>query len=468
MSHRESPPRKRRRTSSANYALHHSVSPPYLPMVANVSNQRTAHHYQQLLEGQTHGAVFQGRGGPGGAQPPPQLSPNQHAQQANVHHPVCISCVQQLHRLPQQVSPTGPHPMLNVMHGPRQTRGHPPVLANAHAMSNHNGGGPISNGPPPLLPGLGRRGHGHVQPLQRLPPELQHHPGAQPLSRTTYHDLEPTGPRVSLRSAYPHQLPLNLAALAYHQMANSPPPNGTHPGHNNHGPRSPLHPRSPQGMAAAQLIAGEHLNVTLTPGEVLCSAGSARPRLSPPIRAMRSNHPRRWRYAPPNHHSNSQHYNHHYGGAAAASVGSGPIGPIHVSPSASSNGYMLQFLAAMFNNPPISGMGHHHHLSHHPANRSSPEAENYEALLSLAERLGEAKPRGLLKADIEQLPSYRFNASSVQSTDQTTCVVCMCDFEGRNLLRVLPCSHEFHARCVDKWLKVRNKTLIVAESYVTD
>lgn len=35
-----------------------------------------------------------------------------------------------------------------------------------------------------------------------------------------------------------------------------------------------------------------------------------------------------------------------------------------------------------------------------------------QALLNLAERLGEAKPRGLTKADIEQLPSYRFNAEN--------------------------------------------------------
>lgn len=33
----------------------------------------------------------------------------------------------------------------------------------------------------------------------------------------------------------------------------------------------------------------------------------------------------------------------------------------------------------------------------------------------------------------------------------------MCDFESRQLLRVLPCSHEFHAKCVDKWLKVRGE-----------
>ncbi|XP_029114768.1 E3 ubiquitin-protein ligase RNF38-like isoform X2 [Scleropages formosus] len=80
------------------------------------------------------------------------------------------------------------------------------------------------------------------------------------------------------------------------------------------------------------------------------------------------------------------------------------------------------------------------------------EVENYEALLNLAERLGEAKPRGLTKVDIEQLPSYRFNPNNHQS-EQTLCVVCMCDFESRQLLRVLPCNHEFHAKCVDKWLK---------------
>ena len=37
----------------------------------------------------------------------------------------------------------------------------------------------------------------------------------------------------------------------------------------------------------------------------------------------------------------------------------------------------------------------------------TPDTENYEALLHLAERLGEAKPRGLLKTVIDQLPSYR-------------------------------------------------------------
>ncbi|KRT83684.1 zinc finger protein [Oryctes borbonicus] len=110
------------------------------------------------------------------------------------------------------------------------------------------------------------------------------------------------------------------------------------------------------------------------------------------------------------------------------------------------SGFLLHFLA-MFSNPPMSPFNQTDLSS-----SDSTETENYEALLNLAERLGEAKPRGLAKPEIEQLLSYKFNADTHQG-DQTSCVVCMCDFEARQLLRVLPCSHEFHAKCVDKWLR---------------
>uniref|UniRef100_UPI00358DFCD9 RING finger protein 44-like isoform X2 n=1 Tax=Myxine glutinosa TaxID=7769 RepID=UPI00358DFCD9 len=84
------------------------------------------------------------------------------------------------------------------------------------------------------------------------------------------------------------------------------------------------------------------------------------------------------------------------------------------------------------------------------------DVDDGEALLTLAERLGEAKPRGLSKQDVDQLPSYRYNPENQQS-EQSLCVVCMFDFEARQLLRLLPCSHEFHAKCVDKWLRT-NRT----------
>lgn len=57
--------------------------------------------------------------------------------------------------------------------------------------------------------------------------------------------------------------------------------------------------------------------------------------------------------------------------------------------------------SAMF---PVAQFGQHDISS-----TDSNETENYEALLNLAERLGEAKPRGLARPEIDQLPSYKFN-----------------------------------------------------------
>ena len=80
---------------------------------------------------------------------------------------------------------------------------------------------------------------------------------------------------------------------------------------------------------------------------------------------------------------------------------------------------------------------------------------------SLIKRLGAVKDLYPLKANI-MLICYRYSddesgngGDDDRSLSQTVCVVCMCDFETRQLVRVLPCSHEFHAKCVDKWLKVK-------------
>ncbi|KAK3095722.1 hypothetical protein FSP39_018067 [Pinctada imbricata] len=148
-----------------------------------------------------------------------------------------------------------------------------------------------------------------------------------------------------------------------------------------------------------------------------------------------------------------RHYSRHRSGGRAGRLRSLPLPPPPYP------GFLLHFLA-MLGNPPIPPYGRDFH-------DDATEVENYEALLNLAERLGEAKPKGLTKAEIEQLPAYRFNKETHHSDmDQTSCVVCMCDFENRQLLRVLPCSHEFHAKCVDKWLKT-NRTCPICRADAT-
>ncbi|XP_027199401.2 uncharacterized protein LOC113793552 [Dermatophagoides pteronyssinus] len=196
-----------------------------------------------------------------------------------------------------------------------------------------------------------------------------------------------------------------------------------------------------------------------------------------------------------NHHHNGMHQNqqqhhhhhHHHNSANQA------------RPGVNNPSFVPRITNFINNNTSSSGRptinrasGHHHHHPHQPPfaflsplaipnfdrrfsewsdlplfppntlhnslfNDNMPEAENYEALLSLAERLGEAKPRGLNKSEIDQLPSYRYKPEISAETDQTSCVICICDFEAKQNLRVLPCHHEFHARCIDKWLKT-NRT----------
>lgn len=287
----------------------------------------------------------------------------------------------------------------------------------------------------PISPNQGATGQ-HMMNARHRPPgpanQMVHLDAVGSLEATEAARLQ--GANIHHRVQQTAHLPLNIALAYHHQMSS--------PNNQNHSQRSPLLPRSPQMPIVHHQV--HHADHAMPQIGDICSTNN-RPRLSPPIRGARSQ--RRWQ----RFHSVATG-----GGVSTPMVNNGaalggPLVPLRMSPTPNSHqSYMLQFLAAMFNNPPMPGMGHMGGANM----RTSPEAENYEALLNLAERLGDAKPRGLNKIEIEQLPSYRFNPDSVHSSDQTTCVVCMCDFEARNLLRVLPCSHEFHARCVDKWLKV--------------
>ena len=43
----------------------------------------------------------------------------------------------------------------------------------------------------------------------------------------------------------------------------------------------------------------------------------------------------------------------------------------------------------------------------------------------------------------------------IRSTD---CCLCFEEYSSGDMLRTLPCKHEFHAKCVDRWLLDVNRT----------
>uniref|UniRef100_A0A7S0NBN7 RING-type domain-containing protein n=1 Tax=Hanusia phi TaxID=3032 RepID=A0A7S0NBN7_9CRYP len=49
---------------------------------------------------------------------------------------------------------------------------------------------------------------------------------------------------------------------------------------------------------------------------------------------------------------------------------------------------------------------------------------------------------------VASLPTCRFTGAD----DSKECYICLSNFEEDELIRRLPCHHEFHAHCIDKWL----------------
>ncbi|CAO2827194.1 unnamed protein product [Amaranthus hypochondriacus] len=55
---------------------------------------------------------------------------------------------------------------------------------------------------------------------------------------------------------------------------------------------------------------------------------------------------------------------------------------------------------------------------------------------------------------VESLPVKAYNKSTkFQNEEIAQCYICLLEYEEGDDMRVLPCHHEFHKKCIDKWLK---------------
>ncbi|XP_047957133.1 uncharacterized RING finger protein C4G3.12c-like isoform X1 [Salvia hispanica] len=72
---------------------------------------------------------------------------------------------------------------------------------------------------------------------------------------------------------------------------------------------------------------------------------------------------------------------------------------------------------------------------------------------------------------VDEFPLKYYKKNSKEesdSTDDRQCYICLADYEEGDKLRVLPCNHEFHTPCIDKWLKEVNRVCPVCRHDVCE
>ncbi|XP_039111192.1 E3 ubiquitin-protein ligase RNF6 isoform X1 [Hyaena hyaena] len=65
---------------------------------------------------------------------------------------------------------------------------------------------------------------------------------------------------------------------------------------------------------------------------------------------------------------------------------------------------------------------------------------------------GDDHIHGLTKEQIDNLSTRNYEHNSIDSEPGKICSVCISDYVTGNKLRQLPCMHEFHIHCIDRWL----------------
>ncbi|XP_020504549.2 E3 ubiquitin-protein ligase RNF12-A [Labrus bergylta] len=91
--------------------------------------------------------------------------------------------------------------------------------------------------------------------------------------------------------------------------------------------------------------------------------------------------------------------------------------------------------------------------------------DDYEALLAFEERQGAVVAKKLSRREIQRFPTKSFQ--SANSGGNTQCQICFCDYTDGEKLRMLPCFHDYHVPCIDRWLK-DNTTCPICRANLAD
>ncbi|CAD8066531.1 unnamed protein product [Paramecium sonneborni] len=63
------------------------------------------------------------------------------------------------------------------------------------------------------------------------------------------------------------------------------------------------------------------------------------------------------------------------------------------------------------------------------------------------------QPQPMSSSEIKQIPTSKYKPNQ----KNLNCVVCMLDFKKSENVKILDCLHQFHAKCIDQWLKQKGE-----------
>lgn len=105
-------------------------------------------------------------------------------------------------------------------------------------------------------------------------------------------------------------------------------------------------------------------------------------------------------------------------------------------------------------------------ISSPDSSQEDPDPDNmrYEELLNLGETVG-VENVGLSPAQIARLPNSIYT-SGMFSKNEENCAICQENFTLWKPMTTLPCSHQYHRKCIIKWLKLKKNCPICQKEVV--